>query len=184
MYKFLLKLLGWKVVGKPIGEKSVCVVAPHTSYLDGFYGLLALKSIGINYKILSAEWLFFWPMKYIMKYLLHAIPVGKTTNPLRTAVAELRKPEPIHLVICPEGQLKPTDNWSAGCYVMAHLPDVPVNFWAIDYKNKQVICLDSYQSLTDVPKDTFMNQMYELYRMFLDNGGEPRHPNKFQLPIL
>ena len=50
--KMMIRLLGWKILisKERLSEKSVIVVAPHTSFIDGIIGWLALNAVGIKYR--------------------------------------------------------------------------------------------------------------------------------------
>ena len=53
-WSLLLKILGWKIYGENlISPRSVIAVAPHTSYLDGVIGFIAMKAIKIRFQKVS-----------------------------------------------------------------------------------------------------------------------------------
>ena len=63
-WSLLLKILGWKIYGENfISPRSVIAVAPHTSYLDGVIGFIAMKAMKIRFRTISAERLFFFPFQ-------------------------------------------------------------------------------------------------------------------------
>lgn len=75
---FIMFLTGWRVLNAAdLHRRCVVAVTPHTSYWDGVIGYVVMKYLGINFKVISAEWLFFFPFKYVMKYIMHGIPCGK-----------------------------------------------------------------------------------------------------------
>ena len=118
----MIWLLGWNVLisKERLNKKSVIVVAPHTSFIDGVIGWLALNAVGIKYRCISAEWLFFFPMKYIMRGMLNAIPCGKKSgNSITVACKALEAEDDMHVVICPEGRLSAVDKWSGGFFIIA-----------------------------------------------------------------
>lgn len=181
----ILKIIGWKVIliGE-INKKSVVVVAPHTSYWDGFIGYLTLKCLGFKYKCIAAAWLFFWPMKYIMKYFIHGIPVGEGISSIRNAVQEFRTCDEMNLVICPEGQLNPTRKWNTGALKIAKLAKVPINMVDIDYLRKTVwvgidsISVDEVRGMSD---QEFLNHLRDVYSKSYYNRSA-KYPEKFCLP--
>lgn len=176
--KILLFIFGWKILHKDrIYKKSVVAVFPHTSYWDGVIGYIALKSLKCNYKVLSAEWLFFWPMKYIMKYILHAFPVGKHSgNAITTSLDIFRTHDKANLIICPEGQLDPTDKWNMGFYIIAKKAQVPINIVVFDYKRKQIYIDNiSVELLNDMSITGIMKYINE----FNISYAYAKHPEKF-----
>ena len=149
--KFILtKILGWKINDEfPQVAKSVIVFAPHTSYFDAIYGTLCLRSVGINYKLLSKKELFFLPMNIAM-WALNAIPVRgvKGHNAIFEASNLIKSEDSIHLVICPEGTTKPNGNWNPGFLYIAERSKVPVLAVYMDFGNREcgvkVITSDNY----------------------------------------
>ena len=128
--KLILWLIGWTVSldEHRFSKKSVIVVAPHTSFIDGVIGWLALNAVGIKYRCISAEWLFFFPMKYIMREMLNAIPCGKKSgNNVMVACKALLSEDDMHVVICPEGRLRAVDEWNCGFFIMAKRAKCPID---------------------------------------------------------
>ncbi len=124
----LTRLLGWRVTREfPEVSKSITVFAPHTSYWDAVIGKLVLRSYGVPHRLLSKKELFHFPMCIAM-HLLGAVPIGgvKGHNAIHDAARMLEDADELHLVICPEGQLTPTDRWNPGFYYMAVKAGVPV----------------------------------------------------------
>lgn len=178
MKRLLLRLLGWKIkCDFPAVDKSVFVVAPHTSYLDGYIGYLALECLHINYTVLADASLFHFPMTIAMR-VLHALPVNvRGKDAIHDSANLLRNSRRCHLVICPEGQLAPTDRWKSGFYHIARLARVPIVPIELDYKNKE---MSFKQIITDLSDEqavfASLRKQYE--------GAHPRYPEKFLLPRL
>lgn len=159
IFAFILTCLGWKIKGHYVhSKKSVMAVIPHTSYWDGVIGYIAMRSMGINFAVLSAEWLFFWPFKYIMKYVLHAFPVGKRSgNAIAKSLKILKEHDKINLVICPEGQLAATDKWNPGFFIIAKRANVPIDVVVFDYHHKYIY-ITTYD-ITKMDKDLMLAWM-------------------------
>ena len=142
-WSLLWKILGWKIYGENfISPRSVIAVAPHTSYLDGVIGFIAMKAMKIRFRTISAERLFFFPFKYVMKFALNAIPCGPHSgNSIRVATRMFKENGDVNLVICPEGHLKAVDKWSKGFYVIAKMSCVPINIAVLNFKKRKFIHL-------------------------------------------
>jgi len=104
----LLNILGWKINGEfPDVKKSIIVYAPHTSYMDAFYGKLFLNELRIPHTILSKKELFFFPMNIAMKWF-GSIPVRgvKNSNAIYSVAQMLEQSDEMHIIISPEGTRK------------------------------------------------------------------------------
>lgn len=178
--KFILtKILGWKLKGDfPQTTKSVIVFAPHTSYFDAVYGTLILRSLGINYKILSKKELFFFPMSIIMNFL-NAIPVRgvKGHNAIFEVSDLINSNDNIHIVICPEGTLKPNDKWNPGFLYMASKSNVPIVAVYMDF-DKHEYGVKGFITNNYDKRDVF----HKLRRYYTNVTAY--YPEKFVLPTL
>ena len=175
IYKLLLKLLGWKVV-RNISKHSVIAMFPHTSYWDGIIGFLVMRSMKLNYKVMSAEWLFFWPFKYVMRYLLHAFPVGPKSSNAITKSVNLLKQEKCNLIICPEGQLAATDKWNMGFYIIAKKANVGIDLVVFNY-NIKTINIFSYPAYNLPDGKTILKEINSISKRF----AYPKYVEKFKL---
>lgn len=175
-WSLLLKILGWKIYGENfISPRSVIAVAPHTSYLDGVIGFIAMKAMKIKFRTISAERLFFFPFKYVMKFALNAIPCGpRSGNSIRVATKMFKENDDVNLVICPEGHLKAVDKWSKGFYVIAKMSCVPINIAVLNFKKKEIHIFGPFDT-KDFDIDTMFREINEDVEMF----GEARHPEKY-----
>ena len=176
--RHLFHWLGWKTSGTfPDIPKSVIVVAPHTTYWDGWWGYLTLQMKRIPYTILADAFLFKkFPFNIMMK-VIHAIPVNvRGNNAIHQVVDLLGSKEAMHVVICPEGQLAPRDKWPAGFYHMARLAGVPIVVVALDYRHKTVHFKSVITDLSDPDR---------VFRTLIDDyqgKGYGRFPEKFLPP--
>ncbi len=176
--KFIInKLLRWKfVTDYPAISKSVIIFAPHTSYWDAIIGKLLLRSKGIKHKLLIKKELFYFPMNVVM-WLFGAIPVGgvKGHNAIHDAVAILNTSDNLNLVICPEGQLAPTDRWNPGFYYMAEKAGAPIVVAYLDYAKRESGVKGVIDELTTI--NDIYRQLAEMY-----DGVTACHPESFLLP--
>jgi len=176
IYRGILRLLGWKTACDfPDIPKSIIIMAPHTSYRDAVIGKIALNSCGIKTTLLTYYEYFFFPLNIGLK-LLGSIPVGgKGHNAIIEAAEIIKNNDKINIVICPEGQLKPTDRWNPGFYYMAAKAEVPIVIGYLDYKKKEAGIKGVITDLSD--KDEVFKIVAESYK-----GLTAKFPERFQLP--
>lgn len=178
--RLILKITGWHLEIWPearIPQKSITIMAPHTSWMDAYLGKVALKAYGIPHKILSAAHLFRGPLGVFMKYCLQAIPIGGV--PGRNAildVCEYLKDNKTNIVICPEGHLDLQEKWNPGFWLMALKSEVPIVITTVDYEYKALIYLGEIN-----PKDYTRAEMWDLLRDFY-RDSHPMHPERFSVP--
>lgn len=179
----ILKIIGWKwdknINLNKLPQKSIMIMAPHTSCWDAVIGKIGLIASGIQHNILSSSHLFIWPIKPFMIYGLNAIPIGKNPNKNSIIeVAEFLKKHNSHILICPEGRLRATDKWNPGFYYMANKAQAPIIMTSMDYKTKTL-------KLNENPLDQTQNikLIYQKIYNYYQNAN-PKYPNKFKLPKL
>lgn len=119
---------GWKVVGAfPDVPKLVLIAAPHSSWWDGFWGLLAKSALGIDIAFIGKQELFVGPLGWglrraggipIERDHAHGL-VGQMTERMRDA-------DSLWLGIAPEGTRKRVVRWKSGFWHIAHDAGVPI----------------------------------------------------------
>lgn len=130
--------LGWKISGDfPDIPKSVVIFAPHTAHIDAIYGKLGFTELGVKYTFLSKKELFFFPMNLVMRKF-GSIPVRgvKGQNAIYQVVELFKNTESLHIVVSPEGWIKPVKKWNKGFYYMAVKANVPIVVAYLDYEQK------------------------------------------------
>ncbi len=173
----LTKCLGWKITSDfPKISKSIVAFAPHTSYWDAVIGKLVLRTFGVPNLLFIKKELFYFPMSIAM-YLLGAKPIGgvKGHNAIHEAVSILDREDSMHLVICPEGQLAPTDRWNPGFYYMAVKAGVPIIAVYLDYAKREAGVKGVIYDLDN--QTEVYRQLSEMYA-----GVTARYPERFLLP--
>lgn len=177
--KFILKLLGWKIIQETsISKRSVVAVLPHTSYWDGILGFLAMRALKINYVTLAASWLFYWPLKYVMKYFMHAIPVKPNgSSAYKASLNAFKNNDDINLIICPEGTLNPVDKWPNGFFRIAKASKVNIDFAIFNYYTKTIYIISF--DITNMDEDDIWLHIQRL----CNNYAYAKYPEKFKLPI-
>ena len=138
--RFLLRLFGWRVVGRlPDVRKFVVVGAPHTSNWDFPIGLLAARVLGIKISWIGKAGLFRFPWGPLMRWL-GGIPAQRTGSEGLVAAMEQRfaAADQLTLVIAPEGTRKAAPFWRSGFYRIAEAAGVLIVPVALDAERKQV----------------------------------------------
>lgn len=138
--KWLVAMLGWKVVGSlPPEPKVVVIGAPHTSNWDAFYAILAKIVLKAPLKWLVKDSLYNSPLKPILKWG-GAVPITRkgNQNVVDQVVAMFAQYDTVLLGLAPEGTRKRTEGWRTGFYYIALEANVPIYFGYFDYKRKEV----------------------------------------------
>ena len=126
--KFLLWVLGWKIVGGIAPEKKCIILGvPHTSLWDFFISWIFYKSLGGQSNIIVKKKFFFWPACYLLNYM-GAIPVddSKGASLVKQMVTQFNERDHLHLAIAPEATRKPVARWKGGFHTIARAANVPV----------------------------------------------------------
>jgi 1-acyl-sn-glycerol-3-phosphate acyltransferase len=140
----LLQLFGWRLRFKPLpGPHGIAVVYPHTSNWDFVVGLLAKWAIGLQFRWLAKDSLFWGPMGVIMRYW-GGIPVDRSApqGATQRLVQDMLASEWCWIGITPEGTRGYKPHWKSGFYRLALAANVPVLLVYIDYAAKEFGVVD------------------------------------------
>lgn len=178
MFKGLCRLIfrkmGWQVeMTVPYRDKCIICVAPHTSNWDFIIAELYYHSIGRTAGFLMKKEWFFWPMGVLFRSM-GGIPVERSRHvSLTDRVAEAAiKAERFELAVTPEGTRSLATKWKRGFYFIALKAGLPIQLYAIDYKNKRIVCTQELVPSGDVEAD--MRLIMDYYRPY-----EGKYPGKF-----
>ena len=178
MFKSLCRLIfrkmGWQVeMTVPYRDKCIICVAPHTSNWDFIIAELYYHSIGRTAGFLMKKEWFFWPMGVLFRSM-GGIPVERNRHvSLTDRVAEAAmKAERFELAVTPEGTRSLAAKWKRGFYFIALKAGLPIQLYAIDYKNKRIVCTKELVPSGDVEAD--MRLIMDYYRPY-----EGKYPGKF-----
>ncbi|MDD5988363.1 MAG: 1-acyl-sn-glycerol-3-phosphate acyltransferase [Bacteroidales bacterium] len=178
MFKSLCRLIfrkmGWQVeMTVPYRDKCIICVAPHTSNWDFIIAELYYHSIGRTAGFLMKKEWFFWPMGVLFRSM-GGIPVERNRHvSLTDRVAEAAmKADRFELAVTPEGTRSLATKWKRGFYFIALKAGLPIQLYAIDYKNKRIVCTKELVPSGDVEAD--MRLIMDYYRPY-----EGKYPGKF-----
>ena len=144
--KYLFTKHGWSFDGQiPNIPQAVAILIPHTSNLDGWYGLLGLLGLGIKINILMKNTLFKTPLKPLLK-AINAIPIQRNINSGFTeqAINQFKNNPCLWLGLAPEGTRAKTDHLRTGFYQIAIGAHVPIVMFSLNYKTKSLTCLGQF----------------------------------------
>jgi hypothetical protein len=145
-FKLFFKIIGWKLVGlfpKDI-QKSIIIVAPHTTWVDFPIGLGARAEIesanNLTINFLGKAELFKGLFGWLFK-ALGGIPVERfSKNDMVQSVVNLfNSHENLHIALAPEGTRKAVSKLRTGFYYMAKQANVPIIMIGFDFEKKEVI---------------------------------------------
>ncbi|HBF88335.1 MAG TPA: acyltransferase [Bacteroidales bacterium] len=174
--KWILKLMGWKIVGEYYKvDKCIIVVAPHTSMMDFVVGRLFFNTLPIKVHFVIKKEMFFFPLGYLLK-ALGAIPVDRgTRNNMVDQLADLfNSKDKMFLIITPEGTRKKVLRWKRGFYFIAEKANVPIYTGILDYKKKEIFVGEQFIPTGDIEVD--MKAIRLRYK-----GATGKHPEYFSI---
>lgn len=174
--RFLLKLLGWKVVnGVMPHKKAIILGVPHTSAWDFIISYLYYTSVGGIVHILIKKEFFFWPLGFFLRRM-GAIPIdrSKGATVVKQTIELMKQQEEFHLAITPEGTRSGTNRWKAGFHSIAKATGATVYLGFFDWGKKEIGWTDTLELTEDVQND--IRRMKDYYR---SKGVAGKHRNQF-----
>ncbi|HEX7817263.1 1-acyl-sn-glycerol-3-phosphate acyltransferase [Dyella sp.] len=136
--RLVMRLRGWRLLGElPNEPKMVVIGAPHSSYWDGFWGVVMKTAVGVNIGIMIKREVLEGPLGIILRPI-GAIPInrGEATDVVGQMVERFAHCEKMWLGITPEGTRKRVKRWKSGFLRIAHTANVPILPLFIDYPSK------------------------------------------------
>ena len=163
--KFIyFKILGWKLSGQMPGlKKYVVAVAPHTSWVDFFLGLLVRKVIGVKINYIGKKSLFKPPFGWFFRWTGGA-PVDrvKKEDTVSQVVRYFKEREEFRFALAPEGTREKVTAWRTGFYHIAVAAEVPIVLVAFDFGKKEVKISEPRYPMGNVEGD--IREYWEFYR--------------------
>jgi 1-acyl-sn-glycerol-3-phosphate acyltransferase len=156
--------MGWKLIGPfPEVNKCVVIVAPHTSWVDFFIGLLVRSIVNREINFIGKKSLFNPPIGWYFRWM-GGTPIDRSRNSdtvvHTTKIFEQR--DIFRLALSPEGTRKKVTQWKTGFYYIAKQAKVPIVLVSFDYGKKQVKI--SEPVFTTDNKETDFKRYKEFYK--------------------
>lgn len=165
--RIILRCVGWRLDGEfPDVSRLVLIVAPHSSWWDGIWGLLMKVAIGADVRFMGKRELFQPPLAGILRRL-GGMPVdrGATTGVVEQMIEQFNHHATLWLGVAPEGTRKPVTRWKSGFWRIAHGANVPILPVAFDYPSKTMVLGSLLQTSTDMDADlTRLRAFYAPFR--------------------
>lgn len=167
--QIILKIAGWKVVGKYPGglNKFVIVAAPHTSNWDFLYSRCALYILGIPVRFTIKKELMKFPLGPLL-HALGAIPIdrspkmGKKASMVHAMIDLFEKKDKLCVMVTPEGTRSYAKRWRTGFYHVAVGAKVPLVLCFLDYKKKHVGVGPTFHPTGNIEED--IEKIKDFYR--------------------
>ena len=178
--KILVRLHGWKLVGKPVPPETnrcVFVYAPHTSNWDWYFGTINMFAWGLPMKVAIKDFWMKFPVGFFVRWL-GGVAIDRSNTKGLSQVEKLaslfKTNDKISFVITPEGSRSKRTRWKTGFFHIAHSAQVPIVMLKADFPNRIV----QYGPVLDT-NDGKDHVMTEVMKFFKECG--PIHPKNFAL---
>lgn len=151
----ILKLIGWKAVGRPIeNARFVLIGAPHTSNWDFPIMLLVVLKLRLQVFWMGKNSLFPFPVGWFMKWL-GGIPVDRSRagNLVEQTVQQYRDNPELVVLVPPEGTRSKVKEWKTGFYHIAVNAGVPIVLGYVDASKKEAGLADFFQPSGNLEED-------------------------------
>lgn len=151
----LLKLFGWRAVGKPIDDhRFVLIGAPHTSNWDFPVMLTVVLKLRLKLYWMGKHSLFRFPFGGLMRWL-GGIPIDRSRAHGMVEQVTQRYQESSQLVVLipPEGTRSKVREWRTGFYHIARNAGVPILMGYLDAERKEAGLADFFHPTDDVEAD-------------------------------
>lgn len=165
-YRALVAASGWRLEGElPDVAKLVLIVAPHSSWWDGIWGLLFKVALGCDISFMAKRELFGWPLGVLLRRL-GGVPIarGAAGDVVTQMVERFQQADRLWLGIEPEGTRKAVKRWKSGFWHIARQAGVPILPGYFDYPRKVIGLGPLFQPTAD--KDADIAALREFYRPF------------------
>ncbi|MEZ5700908.1 MAG: lysophospholipid acyltransferase family protein [Burkholderiaceae bacterium] len=136
-----LRLMGWTVQGQlpDHASKSVLIAAPHTSNWDLPMTIMVAFALRLRPRWMGKASIFRRPFGGLMRWLGGiAVERSQSNNLVDSSARAIRDaPEPLQLIVPPEGTRSMARHWKTGFYYIAQSANVPIVMAFMDYSTKR-----------------------------------------------
>lgn len=153
--RLALRMAGWGLQGEfPDIGHLVLIAAPHSSWWDGWWGLLMKVAIGADVRFMGKQELFRPPLGPLLR-TLGGIPIDRkaTQGVVERMIEEFDQREALWLGVAPEGTRKAVRRWKSGFWHIAHGAGVPILPVAFHYPTKTIVIGQPLTTSTDMAAD-------------------------------
>lgn len=167
------RLQGWRVLGDiPNIPKAVVIGAPHTSNMDGVYGIEFALALGLEVSVMVKDELYRPPLRGLLDWI-NAVPVHRAsaTGLVEQMCEAFSTRDKFWLFIAPEGTRKSATSWKSGFYRIAVAAQVPIVLLGFDYEQKAFVFKGVFEPSGDFDAD--LPKILEFYRGL--KGGSPKN---------
>ncbi len=136
--RWIVARAGWKLRGElPNEPRLILVIAPHSSFWDGVWGILFRLTLGLRIGVMIKAELFATPLGPALRGL-GGIPIRRdaTKGVVEQMVEYFAQNEKLWLAITPEGTRKPVKRWKTGFWHIAHHAGIPIQLVYFHYPEK------------------------------------------------
>lgn len=140
LFRACVRASGWRLEGEfPDVPRLVLIVAPHSSWWDGIFGLLFKVALGVDIAFMAKRELFRWPLGWLLRRLGGvSIERRAAHDVVEQMVERFRTHERLWLGIEPEGTRKAVAKWKSGFWHIAREAGVPILPGYFDYPRKVI----------------------------------------------
>ncbi|SIO08713.1 1-acyl-sn-glycerol-3-phosphate acyltransferases [Parasphingorhabdus marina DSM 22363] len=153
--RFILRCIGWKMVGKLPSEKKLIIVGmPHTSNWDFILAMACMQSVGLKVSFMMKREAFRWPLGTIFKYL-GGVPIDRSRqrNVTSQMVNWFDRNENVWLGLTPEGTRSKVRAYKKGYLRISKAAGVPIALIGIDARSKEVVLHEQIWEYTGTNND-------------------------------
>ena len=155
LFQWILSAFGWTISGMaPDEKKYIIIVAPHTSNIDFFLGIVAKFAIGVKANFLGKEILFQQPWGWIFSGLGgYPVKRDKHYNQVDQIVKLINKKDRFILALAPEGTRSNPQQWKTGFYWISKLAKISIVMVSFDYAQKKVTFSEPFYPTENMEED-------------------------------
>ncbi|MEO6968493.1 MAG: lysophospholipid acyltransferase family protein [Rhodanobacteraceae bacterium] len=170
IFRAWVQASGWRFEGAlPNVPKAVLIAAPHTSWWDGYHGLLFKIALGADISFMAKRELFRGPPGWVLRKL-GGIPIERHAahGVIAQMVMRFNAHDQLWLGITPEGTRNRVARWKTGFWQIARgagVPIVPVYF---DYPRRIIGVGPLFMPSADIAGD--MATLRALYAPFAESA--------------
>lgn len=152
---WFLRRCGWQLRGEfPDLPRLVLIAAPHSSWWDGFWGLVFKVALGADIAFLGKAELFHGPLGWLLRKL-GGIPVDRAAahGVVEEMTRHFSARGQLWLCMAPEGTRKRVTQWRSGFWHIARATGVPIFPVAFDYPSRSIVLGPPFQTSADPDAD-------------------------------